>query len=63
MCPLAYLPSPLIEILLSRLNRSFVGKFLIVGLVFGAEILRGCSSPCKIFRMLLFVSIGVSMSE
>ena len=63
MCPLTYLPSPLIGILLPRLNRLLSGKFLIVGLVFGAEIWRGCFSPYKLSSKLLFVSIGVNMSE
>ena len=63
MCPLTYLPSPLTEILLPRLNQLLLGKFLIVGLVFGAEFWRGCSSPHKLFRMLLFVFIGFGMSE
>ena len=38
MCPLTYLLSPLIGTLLPRLNRLLLGKFLIVGLVFDAEI-------------------------
>ena len=63
MYPLTYLPSLLIGILLSTLNRLLSGEFLIVGLVFGDEILRGSFSPCKLSRMLLFVSVGVSMSE
>ena len=63
MCPLTYLPSPLTGILLPRLNRLLSGKFLIVGLVFGAEFWRCCSSPHKLFRMLLLVFIGLSMSE
>ena len=63
MCPLTYLPSPLTEIRLPRLNRLLLGKFLIVSLVFGANIWRGCSTPCRLSRKLLLVSIGVSMSE
>ena len=61
MCPLTYLLFLLIEILLPRLNRLLSGKFLIVDLVFGAEIWRDCFSPCKLSRKLLFVSIGVSI--
>ena len=63
MCPLTYLSSPLIGILLPRLNRSLLGKFFIVGLVFGAEILRGCFSPHKLFRVLLLIFIGFGMSK
>ena len=63
MCPLTYFPSPLTGILLLSLNRLFLSKFLIVGLVFGAEIWRGFSSPCKLSRKLLLVSIGINMSE
>ena len=63
MCPLTYLPSPLTGILLPRLNQLLSGEFLIVGLVFGAEFWRGCSSPYKLSRMLLLVFIGFSMSE
>ena len=63
MCPLTYLPSLLTGILLPRFNWLSLGKFLIVGFVFGIEIWRGCSSPCKLSRKLLLVSIGVSMSE
>ena len=63
MCPLTYLPSPLTRIPLSRFNWLLLGKFLIVGLVFGAEIWRDCSSLCKLSRKLLLVSIGVNMSE
>ena len=60
---LTYLPSPLTRILLSRLSWSLLGKFLIVDLVFDAEILKAFSSSCKLSRMLLLVSIEVSMSE
>ena len=63
MCPLTYLSSPLTRILHLRLNRSLSGKFLIVDLVFGTKPLRGCFSPCKLFRVLLFVFIEVSISE
>ena len=63
MCPLTYLPSPLIGILLPRLNRLLSDKFLIVGLVFGTKTLRGCISPYKFSRMLLLVFIGIGMSE
>ena len=63
MCPLTYLPSPLTGILLPRLKRLLSGKFLIVGLVFGAEFWRGCSSPYKLSRMLSLVFIGFNMSE
>ena len=63
MCPLTYLPSPLTGILLPILNWLLLGKFLIVGLAFGAEIWRVCSSPCKLSRKLLMVFIGVNMSE
>ena len=63
MCPLTYLPSLFSGILFPRFNQSFLGKFLIVDLDFGVEILRGCSSPSKISRMLLFISIVFSMSE
>ena len=63
MCPLIYLPSPLTRILFPRLNWLLLGKFLIVGLVFGAEFQRGCSLPHKLSRMLLLVFIGFSMSE
>ena len=63
MCPLTYLPYPFTRILLPRLNWLLSDEFLIVGLAFGVEILRGCSSPYKFFRMLLLISIGSSMSE
>ena len=63
MCPLTYLLSPLTKILLPRLNRLLSGEFLIVGLVFGVEFWRGCSSPHKLFRMLSLVFIGYSMSK
>ena len=63
MCSLTYLPSSLIGILLSKLNRLLSDKFLIVDLVFGVEFWRGCSSPCKLSKKLLLVSIGVGMSE
>ena len=63
MCPLTYLPSPLTRILLPRLKRLLSGKFLIVGLVFGIEYWRGCSSSHKLFRILLFIFIGFDMSE
>ena len=63
MCPLTYLPSPLTGILLHRLNRLLLGEFLIIGLVFGAEFWRDCSSLHKLSKMLLFVLIGFSMSE
>ena len=63
MCPLTYLPSPLTGILLLRLNRLLSNKFLIVGLVFGAEFWKGCFSSCKLSRKLLLVSIEVSMNE
>ena len=63
MCPLTYLPSPMIEILLLRLNRLLSGEFLIVGLVFGAEIWRGCFPPHEFFIMLSFVFIGFGMSK
>ena len=63
MCPLTYLPSPLTRILLPRLNQLLLGKFLMVGLVFDAKILRGCFSPCKLSRMLSFVSIAIIMND
>ena len=63
MCPLTYLPSPLIGILLPRLNQLLLGEFHIVGLVFGAEFWRGCSSLCKISRKLFLVSIGFNTSD
>ena len=63
MCPLTYLPSPLIGILLPRLNRSLSREFLIVGLVFRTKTLRGYYSSYKLFKILLLVSIGVIMSE
>ena len=63
MCPLTYLPSPLTGILLHRLNQLHLGEFLIVDLVFDIEILRSCSSPCKLFEMLLLIFIRISMSE
>ena len=53
----------LIGILLPRLNQLLLGKFLIVGLVFGAEFWRGCFSPHNLFRMLLLVFIRFGMSE
>ena len=62
MCHLTYLPSHLTKILRPKLNRLFLGRFLIVELVFDAEILRGCSLPCKFFKKLLFVFIGLNMS-
>ena len=46
-----------------KLNRSLSGKFLIVGLIFGAEILRGFSSLCKLSKKLLLVFIKLSMNE
>ena len=63
MCPLTYLPSLLTRILLPRLNRLLSGKFLIVGLVFGAEIWSGCFSPHELFGMLLLIFIRFGMSE
>ena len=63
MCPLTYLPFPLTKILLPRFNRLLSDKFLIDGLVFDAEFWRGCFSPHKLSRMLLFVFIGFGMSE
>ena len=63
MCLLTYLPSPLIGILLPRLNRLLSDKFLIVGLVFDAEFWKGCFLPHKLSRMLLLVLIALSMSE
>ena len=63
MCPLTYLPYLLTQILFPRLNRLLSNKFLKIGFVFGNEIWRGCSSPHKLFRMLLLVFIGFDMSE
>ena len=63
MCILTYLPSPLTGILLPKLNRLLSGEFHIVEFVFGAEISRGCFSPCRLSRKLLLVSIEVSMNE
>ena len=63
MCPWTYLLSPLTRILLPRLNRLLLGKFLIVGLIFGAEFWRSCFSRHKLSRMLLLVFIGFGMSE
>ena len=63
MCPLTYLPFPLTGILFPRLNWLPSGGFLIVGLVFGAKICRGYSSPREFFRMLLVVFIGFGMSK
>ena len=62
MCPLTYLPSPLIEILLPRLNQLSLSEFFIVGLVFDFDILKSCSSPHKLSRMLLLVFIRFDMS-
>ena len=63
ICPLIYFSSSFTGILLSKLNRLLLSKFLIVDFVFEATILRGCSLPCKLFRKLFFVSIKVDMSE
>ena len=63
MCPLTYLSSPLIENFLPRLNQLLSGKFFIVDLVFGVEFRRGYSSPRKLSKKLLLISIGFNISE
>ena len=63
MCPLIYLSFPLIGVLLHEFNRSLLDGFLIVELVFDAEILRSCFSPCKLSKNLLLVFIKVTMSK
>ena len=49
--------------LFPALSRSLPRPFLIVGLEFGVEILRGGSLCCKLFRKLSHVLICFCMSE